>query len=149
MDIATFGALLRFAMELEEEHLTTYQEAAKKTNKAKSKETFLELAQQNKKNQTQIEKLYLQNIRSDMDIGVQEPIPGLNRSDYLQENESPSGANDTDFLKLATNLEERAQKFYLDSVLQLKTRWPAVARSIDKLAREKIERKAKLESLGN
>jgi len=83
-----------------------------------------------------------------MDIGVQEPIPGLTYSDYLPENELPSDANDTDFLERAIHREERAQKFYLDSVLQIRAGWSAVARSMDKLAREKIERKAKLELLG-
>jgi len=147
MDIPTFGALLRFAIELEEQHQIAYQEVAEKTDKAKIKETFLDLAQQNKKSRSQVEKLYQENIRSDMDIGVQEPIPGLKRSDYLDESKLPSGASGVAFLKLAVHGEERAQKFYLNSVLQVKARWPAIARSLDKLAREKLERKAKLESL--
>jgi hypothetical protein len=145
MDIPAFGALLRFAIELEEEHRIAYQEAAEKTDSAKMKETFLALAQQNKKNQSEIERIYRGNIRSDMDIGVQEPIPGLNRSDYLDEGKLSPGTNSAVFATVALNWEKRAQRFYLDSVLQTKDRWPAASRSLDKLAREKLERIARLE----
>ncbi len=147
MDIPTLGALLRFAIELEEEHRIAYQQVAEKTDKVEIKENFLELAQQNKRSQSVIEKIYRESIRSDMDIGVQEPIPGLMRSDYLDEGELPSDVNVVAFLKVAIRQEERAQKFYQDSVLQLKARWPAMSRILDKLAREKLDRIAKLELL--
>ena len=147
MDIPTLGALLRFAMELEEQHLTVYQGASEKTEEARIKETFLNLAQQNKKSESQLERLYQENIFSDMDVGVQEPIPGLNRSDYLDESELLSGVSDSDLLTLTIHQEERAQKFYLDAVLQCEARRPSVARSLGKLAKEKLGRKAELELL--
>ena len=147
MDISTLGALLRFAMELEEQHLTVYQGASEKTEEARIKETFLNLAQQNKKSESQLERLYQENIFSDMDVGVQEPIPGLNRSDYLDESELLSDVSDSDLLTLAIHQEERSQKFYLDAALQCEARRPSVARSLGKLAKEKLGRKAELELL--
>ena len=84
MDIPTFGALLKFAAELEEEHGDSYGKAAEKAD-ASLKTAFMELSQQNQKTKALVEKLYRDSIRSDMDIGFQEPIPGLNRADYLDE----------------------------------------------------------------
>ncbi|MFC2048170.1 hypothetical protein ACFLSK_01920 [Chloroflexota bacterium] len=147
MDIPTFGALLRFAMELEKQYLTAYEEASRETDDTRIKEMFLNLAQANNKSQSLVERLYNESIFSDMDIGVQEPISGLRRSDYLAESKPFVGTGRVDFLKMAIKREERAQQFYLDAALQVKARRPAVARSLEKLAKEKTERKAKLESL--
>lgn len=149
MDIATFGALLRFAMELEEQCLTAYQETSENADETRIKETFRNLAEQNKKSRLQLERLYQDNIFSDMDVGVQEPIPGLNRSDYLDENGALSDASSSHLLTMAIHLEERAQKFYLDAALQCKAQRPSVTRTLDKLASEKSERKNMLESLDN
>jgi rubrerythrin len=150
MDIPTFGALLRFAAELEEEHQEAYEKAAEVVASAATKEALLELAQQNQKSQSLVERLYRDSIRSDMDIGFQEPIQGMNRADYLDEGAIlPSGADIKAFVAASLKLEKNAKKFYQEASLQTKGHWGSVSRSMDKIVKEKEERIAKLQSLAN
>ena len=85
MKLTTFGALLQLHGELEGQALKAYQETAEKEGTIEVRETFLSLARANKKSQTQMERLYYESIYSDMDTGVQEPIAGLEDTDYLTE----------------------------------------------------------------
>ena len=145
MDIVTFGALLRFANEMEERHRKSYQDASEKIGDRETKELLSVLASEKTKNLVVLQKLYNDSIWSDMDVGVQEPIQGLESSDYLNENFSGFNSKVT-FLKTAIAWEEQAHRFYLDSSSQIKARRPAVARKLEKLAKDSLERKSQLES---
>lgn len=142
MDLTTFGALLKFAMELEGQALKAYEEAAARERDAQAREALMALARANQKSRAQLERIYNESIYSDMDTGVQEPVAGLRSADYLLPEASTSG-----FLRLATDREEKARRFYLDAANQVKSRRSGVARGFERLAQEKAERKTKLESL--
>lgn len=107
------------------------------------------LAEQNKKNKSVLEKIYRDSTASDGDVGAFTPIGGLTRSDYLIEKHIAPDASYRDFLSLATDVEEKANRLYLELAGQVRSQGTKVVRSFEKLAQQKADRKLRLKSLQN
>ena len=147
MELTTVGALLKFGMEMERRALEVYQEASENSGYGDGKEAFAHFADENTKCKALLENVYRDNTFSDMDVGVLEPISGLNVAEYSTEVELVPATNYADFLKLALDLESEAERFYRASFDQMQSQRRSMGRRLEKLAKGKAERRHKLESL--
>ena len=146
MELNTFGAALKFAMDLENHAIRVYSEVAQYIEHDKTKDTFLALAATNEKRKAMLERLYNENVFSDMDTGVFEPIAGLKEIDYFFDAKSTNEMKYPGILTVVMLLEEKTKRFYLDLAAQIKFRRGAVSNFFGKLAQENQDRILKLNS---
>lgn len=146
MELKTLGDSLTFGMNLEMQASEVYMNAARDAENLEMKETLLGFAAVNKKRKVILEKIYNENIYSDMDTGIFEPITGLTAVDYLTEIRPASEINSLTILILAIELEEKENKFYIDLASQIKSR-RGISRIFEKMAQENCDRKLKLRSI--
>jgi rubrerythrin len=133
MSLATFGAIISFALSLEQAAFEFYSQVLEQGRG----EPFEELFSRTKKMTKRLERLRREGI-SEM---ILEPIQGLEQSDYLM----PSGApEDTGELYMhALALEETRQRFYQDAMEKIPIR--EVARQFARMAKERAADHARLE----
>lgn len=143
MELSTFGALLAFAIELEESAARFYRDAADGQDCEPVRETLLALARQNENRR----KLLVATRQEHVTEMVLEPITGLNRSDYEIESQPPGGMTRTQVLAHAAEIERGAQRFYSDAAARGRDLLAGVARIFRRLAREKQNRARELGGL--
>ena len=143
MELSTFGALLAFAIGLEERVARFYLEAADNHECAAIRETLLTFARQNDSRR----KLLVVTRQEHVTEMVLEPITDLHRGDYEVESNAPRGMSCTQVLSQAIEMENRAQRFYSDAAAKAKDLLAGVVRSFRRLAREKQRRSQELDGL--
>jgi len=134
MDLATFGAILSYAMEFEEQAAAFYAAAAK----GPLEETFNDLERSSRKRAQRMERTRREGV-AEM---ILEPIMGLNGDDYRTE--LSADVDETVLLEQAIALEEIAIRFYQDAAEKLPIR--EVVRTFTRMAEENIKRKERLEN---
>lgn len=139
MELGTFGAILKFANELESRSVAFYSKISDKTQ-GSLKTLFASFAEGSKKNQQLLEKTRRMNV-AEM---ILEAITGLDSDAY---NSDPQ-ITDTisDHLKKSLELEEETARFYTDASKKLGF-LPDVKRVLEKLAKDHESRIAKLKSI--
>ncbi len=128
VELNTFGAILRFAMEWERRAIAFYEENARNHWLA----SFLELAQGARRRLRRLEQARQEGI-AEM---ILEPITGLDSASYRLE--QPKEADSDALLGYARNLEEMAAHFYQDAAARMPIR--EVARLFQNLAQENLKR---------
>ncbi|RLC90374.1 MAG: hypothetical protein DRI37_01585 [Chloroflexi bacterium] len=129
MNLGTFGAILRFAMELEE-HAAVFYAAAAQTG---AEAPFEDFARGARKRLKRLERARREGI-SEM---ILESITGLDGDHYLVSPGPGAGAAEL------PALEEAASCFYRDAAAKLPIR--EVVRLFERLAREHERQRARLE----
>ena len=135
MDLATFGAIMTFALELETRAAVFYEETAR----GSLQEPFLDLAKRAHKRAVRMERSRREGI-TEM---ILEPIRGMNGDDYRVE--LTSDGNESELLDQAIGLVETSIRFYLDAAEKIPVR--EVARTCQRMAKESEKQKAELERL--
>lgn len=135
-----------FAIDFETRVAKFYEDAARNVLCVNAKESLLLFADESKKNRLVLERIYKDSTASDGDVGAFTPIAGLTRGDYLVEAEMTPGVSYYDFLTLATDIEEKASRLYLDIARQVGSQGTRIVRSFERLA-QRSNRKLTLESL--
>jgi hypothetical protein len=146
MKLTNFGAALKFAMDSETHVIEVYKEASQELIDPEEKGLLLSFAAANKKRKAMLERLYNDNMYSDMDTGIFEPIAGLNDSDYPTRTKPSLEGGLADILKWAIEIEDAIERFYRDLAAQLKSRRSGLGRDFLKAAQEIADGKLKLES---
>ncbi len=141
MKLSTFGAVLRFAIDLEEAAAKRYANIA--PPQAQAAATLSALAGDSQKRAQMLTRVRQENI-TEM---ILEPITDLDGDDYQTEPGPTDEKDFAGFLQMALESEERAQRFYLDSAVKAKFLLAEVGRIFERLARENGERQAKLRAL--
>lgn len=139
MQLGTFGAILKFASELEEATSNFYDGAAKKLSPDLQK-TFCEFANTSKKNKQVLER----TKRMEMQEMILEAITGIDSDNYKFD--ATISSEEKENVKKAIEIESKTKKFYEDSMEKLGF-LPNVKRTLAKLAAEKQERIKRLQSL--
>lgn len=137
-NLNTFGAILSFAIELEDTLQRYYQQAASVVA-GDSSEVFDNFARKSGKRKQRLVGIRQENI-TEM---VLEPITGLNDEDYALTIGNP--ATSAEALTEAIRLEERVERFYSDSGPKLNVTEPR--RALQKFAQETAERLSELRQL--
>jgi rubrerythrin len=137
MSLATFGAIISYALELEHAAFEFYSKMIEQNQR----EPFEELVSKTKKMKTRLERLRREGV-SEM---ILEPIHDLEESDYLMPSRPPK---DTEGLFVyALELEETRHRFYMEAMKKIPIR--DVARQFERIAKERAEDQARLEQYLN
>jgi len=139
----TFGSAIRFALELEKGAAGIYEDLAKEPQAASAAETFKALAAAHKKRGELLEFTRQQKLNE----MILEPIQDIRREDYIIDTRTPKGADVKAAAKFAAEMEATSAKFYLDAAKIAKNLMAEAARIMDRLGKESLANKAKLEAL--
>jgi len=142
-ECTTFGAVIRFALELEKGAAGIYEELAIEPKAASASAMFRDLAEAHKKRGKLLEFTRQQKLNE----MILEPISELKREEYVIDTRTPKGADAKAAAKFAAGMEGKASKFYLDSARVAKNLMAEAARVMDKLGKENLANKAKLEAI--
>lgn len=132
MELGTFGAILRFAMDLEEQAAWFYEEAARGGLEV----AFGELAQGSRGRLKRLERARREWV-SEM---ILESVTGLDGNAYRVDLDPE--ADEAGLLRQAQALEETAIRFYRDATGKMPIR--EVVRLFQRLVRESEQRKTQL-----
>jgi len=135
MDLATFGAIMSFGLDLEQQAAAFYEIAAR----VALEESFANLAKSARKRAVRMERTRREGI-AEM---ILEPITGMDGDDYHLE--LTPDADEAELLRQAIALEETTQRFYMDAAVKIPIR--EVARTCIRMAQESERRRAELEKL--
>jgi len=147
MELNTFGAALKFAMDLETRAVEAFEKAYQITEDPESRKVLLALVEENRVRKAALERLYNDSIYSDMDTGIFEPIRRLKATEYLITSGTEKSSNFLDLLSGARDIEEKCSKFYIDLGHEIKSRLRGAARTFEKMAKENAERSVRIESI--
>ncbi len=139
----TFGSAIRFALELEKGAAGVYEDLSKEPHAASAAEMFKALAAAHKKRGELLEFTRQQKLNE----MILEPIQDIRREDYLIDTRTPKGVDVKGAAKFAAQIEAQSAKFYLDAARIAKNLMAEAARIMDKLGKESLANKAKLEAL--
>ena len=142
-ECTTFGAVIRFALELEKGAAAAYEELAANSGLSTGAETFKSLAALHKKR----EQLLEHTRREKLNEMTLEPIQDLDGSKYIIDAEVPDGIDVKAAVGFASAIEERSAGFYAESSKVAKPLFAEAARILDKLGKENEANKAKLAEL--
>ena len=146
MEITTFGEALRLGTALESSSAKFYEEALQVVPKT-FKDIFSTLLNSKNKRQELLIRLYDDNVYSDQDTGVFEPISAMKSCDYLIHIESKENITIDDILVLSEKLESKISRFYFDLASRLKSRQSRLSKKFERIGRETLEEMAELKSL--
>ena len=142
-ECTTFGSVIRFALELEKGAAGVYDELSMEPKAEAAAETFKALAAAHKKRGELLEFTRQQKLNE----MILEPIQDMRREAYIIDTRTPKGVDVKVAAKFAAKIEETSAKFYLDAAKIAKNLMAEAARIMDKLGKESLANKAKLEAL--
>jgi hypothetical protein len=142
LELRTFSAVLKFTLQLEDQTAKFYQEASLSEKFTRTSQLFAGLANSSRKRRQALEKA----ARESVDHSLLEPISGLLEESYATSATFSETVTFADFLAAANQLEERAQKFYLEAGERISF-IPGVSRLYKRYAQERAKASASLQSL--
>ena len=131
MELGTFGAIMSFALDLEQRAADYYEQAAPDAA------LFAELAKGTRKRLKRVERARREGV-AEM---ILESITGLDSDDYAVELNTDADA--TTQTEQAKVLEESSAQFYRDAAAKMPIR--EIVRLFERLAKENDQRKAQLQ----
>lgn len=135
MQLGTFGAILKYAIEIEDAASKFYDELSQKAPEV-LKGSIREFSDTSKKNKQTLEK----TRRMEMQEMILEAIVGIDSSNYEAKFESPDFARG---VNSAVGIEQKASLFYFDSSKKLGF-LPNAARTLDRIGKERETRIEKI-----
>jgi hypothetical protein len=147
MELTTFGSALKFAIDLENMAMNVFADAAETAGSGESMRIFMEFSASSRTRGLLLEKQYSENVYSDMDTGIFEPLPVMYGEKYSTNLEPSADAGISTFFKEVIEMEERIRAFYLDLASRMKTRRRGAAKTYDKMAGENLDRINRLTEL--
>ena len=142
-ECTTFGAVIRFALELEKGAAGVYDEFANEPKAASASTMFKELAESHRKRGKLLEFTRQQKLNE----MILEPISDLKREDYVISTKTPGSVDAKAAAKFAAAIEGISSKFYLYSARVAKNLMAEAARIMEKLGKENLANKAKLDAV--
>ncbi len=115
MELGTFGAILKFAMDIEQEVITFYGSANGEVKDQKLLDQFQDLQKRGQKRIKTLERIRRENV-TEM---ILEPITGLDSENYKLSTERSSSAEEKDLQELAVSIEKTLQEFYTHAAAKL------------------------------
>ena len=147
MELMTFGAALKFAIALESQAIEVYENAGQSARDTGPKEMFQTFSAISRKRKTMLENLYNENVYSDQDTGIFEPIPSLNGAVYLTQTELDEQISFFQISDLVIQMEERIKRFYLDLAVRVRSQRRGLSKMFEKMAQENNDHRSRMESL--
>ena len=142
MSLGTFGAVLKFALELETLGVAYYETATTITQNQELKSLFESLIAQGQKRTQTLMRVRRENT-TEM---ILEPISGLSSQKYRLQTECPPECPDDQLIQLARTLEDQIHQFYIDAAEKLGF-LSEVADIFERLAEENANNKNRLQTV--
>lgn len=108
MELGTFGSILKYAIEIENEVIEFYRKASTTLNDKKTVELFNELANRGEKRIKTLERVRRENT-TEM---ILEPIKDFDSNDYSVNTEIPEDVDDKIIQEVARSIESKLELFY-------------------------------------
>ena len=140
MELSTFGAVLRFALDLESQLAQFYTKAAGTATRESLRADLADLAAAGERSGRRLEQVRRQQVNE----MLLEPIHGIDASAYRVEPALPT--DDATLLAAALHNERVAERFYQDMASLLSI--PEVVRSLSRMADAHAQNRQRLSSLG-
>lgn len=115
MDLGTFGAIMKFALEVENEVTSFYESAKEMVEDQELTGLFNSLADRGRKRAKTIERVRRENV-TEM---ILEPITGLDSDEYKPVTAIPEGPDDGTIQEVAVEIEKNLQSFYTQAALKI------------------------------
>jgi hypothetical protein len=115
MELGTFGAILKFALDVEDQVSAFYKSAAALPVNRNLGTIFLELSSRGEKRLKTLERIRRENV-TEM---ILESIVGLNSDDYIITTKIPESADDEVLKQLAISIETTLQDFYKTAAIKI------------------------------
>jgi len=141
MALNTFGAVLRYAIEMEERAAQFYSGAAAAAKDSQVTGFLRDLAVVRARRAQQVTRIRRENV-AEM---ILEPVANMDGRSYARNLDLSGDASDSERLRMASLLEEDAQRFYLDAGQRLSI--AEVSRALSRLAKENGQAKSKADAL--
>ena len=145
MKLNTTSAVISFAKELEGNSIKWYEKLIQKF--LQDKETFLSFIKENKKNIVLVQRVYYEGITDAIEGCFS--FEGLDTDNYKFKTEVSTDVNYSDALEKAIKIEEKIQKYYLDSAEVSKSLMVDITKVFERVAKKRNKRKIQLGSLYN
>ncbi len=145
MHFENIKAIIDFAIDKEKEAEHFYEQLSKQASLSASKETFQELAREERKHQILLEKMEQNDILASIAEYDLRWIEDIKRSDYITELEYENGMGYRDILIIAMKREEKALKLYNDLLKKSETKTHKKTFKI--LCQEEAKHKLRLETM--
>lgn len=142
MKLNTTSAVVSFAQELEENAIKFYENLIQKYPQDKG--TFLSFVKENKKNIVSVQRVYCEVITDAIEGCFS--FEGLDTDTYTFDTELPKDLSYPDVLEKAIKIEEKIQKYYLDSADVSKSLMADIPRVFERIAKKRDKRKIILKS---
>lgn len=139
----SFGTVIRFGLELERVATDIYDELSKNSKLVAGAETFKALSAVHKKRGDLLE----YTRREKLNEMILEPIQDLDAKKYIIDTKVPKGVDIKAAARFAAGIEEKSSMFYIDSSKIAKNLLSEGARILERMAKENLANKAKLEAL--
>jgi rubrerythrin len=139
VELGTFGAILKFAFEIESESINFYKKLSENAQ-GDLKDLLSSFIEASKKNQQLIERTRRMNV-AEM---ILETITGFDSDKYVVDLQASNDLRDC--LNKAINLEEKSAQFYMDASNKLSF-LPDVKRILEKLGKDREGRISKLKTI--
>ena len=114
MELGTFGAIIKFALDIETEVGNFYESASDIVKDAELVSIFTDLVVRGQKRKKTLERVRRENV-TEM---ILEPILEFDSESYSIDTEISESANNDNLRTLATNIETTLQKFYTTAALK-------------------------------
>ena len=142
MKLNTASAVISFAKELEENSTRYYENLIQKYTQ--DKETFLAFIKENKKNIVLVQRVYYEGITDAIEGCFS--FEGLDTDNYIFNQKLSADASYSNVLESAIKMEEKIQKFYLDSAEVSKSLMADISILFEMIAKKSGKRKIEIKS---
>lgn len=142
-ECTTFGAIIRFSMELEKGAVAVYEELAGKPGLASVAEAFRANAAAHRKREVLLE----HTRREKLNEMILEPIQDLNGEDYIPDLGVPVDPDAKAALSIVIGIEETSHRFYTDAADIAKSLLAEAARIMERMGKENQALSSKLSDL--
>jgi hypothetical protein len=103
--------VLRFTFQLEDQTANFYRDVADRSESVEAKEVYTKFAGNSEKRKKELER----TARESVDHSLLEPISGIFEETYSVNIGLPNTASTAEVVALATQLEQRMEKFYIEA----------------------------------
>jgi len=143
MKLNTTSAVISFAKELEDNSVKYYENLIQKY--PQNKEIFLSFIKESKKNIVLVQRVYYEGITDAIEGCFS--FEGLDTDNYKFGIELPKNTSYSKVLENATKIEEKIQKYYLDSAEMSKSLMADIPIVFERIAKKRDKGKEELESI--
>jgi hypothetical protein len=142
-ECTTFGAVIRFSLELEKGAMAVYEELAQRPGLAAAAEVFKANTVAHKKREGVLE----HTRREKLNEMILEPIQDLHGANYIPDLNVPAELDVKGAVAFVSTMEDTSSRFYLEASKVAKSLMAEAARIMERLGKENLVLSGKLSDL--